>query len=105
MASLIQLLLRDFDGLCDQTVICVFIVLSSTYLPGFSAIILSAAALGVAYYQDVDLSYIHDHFMQFAVSSMILSSLLSVYLYVRSRWAHEGELAPGGNSGKLLDAG
>ncbi|XP_023687368.1 delta(14)-sterol reductase LBR [Paramormyrops kingsleyae] len=69
---------------------------------GFYAVILSAAALGVAYYQDVDLSYIHDHFMQFAVSSMILSSVLSVYLYVRSRWAREGELAPGGNSGNVI---
>ncbi|XP_048860571.1 delta(14)-sterol reductase LBR [Brienomyrus brachyistius] len=69
---------------------------------GFYAVILSAAALGVAYYQDVDLSYIHDHLIQFAVSSMIFSSVLSVYLYVRSCWAREGELAPGGNSGNVI---
>ncbi|XP_036405784.1 delta(14)-sterol reductase LBR isoform X2 [Megalops cyprinoides] len=69
---------------------------------GFYAFLFTAAALGVAMYKGVDLSYIHTHFLQFAVSSLILSTLLSVYLYIRSRWAPSDELAPGGNSGNVI---
>ncbi|KAG7460895.1 hypothetical protein MATL_G00203770 [Megalops atlanticus] len=69
---------------------------------GFYAFLFTAAALGVAVYKGVDLSYIHAHFLQFAVSSLILSTLLSVYLYIRSRWAPSDELAPGGNSGNVI---
>ncbi|XP_066561386.1 delta(14)-sterol reductase LBR [Amia ocellicauda] len=69
---------------------------------GFYALVLSVAVLGAAVYYKVDLSYIHEHFLQFAVSAMALSLLLSVYLYTRSRWAHNDELAPGGNTGNLI---
>ncbi|XP_069035908.1 delta(14)-sterol reductase LBR [Lepisosteus oculatus] len=69
---------------------------------GFYSVILSAAVLGTAVYQQVDLSYIHEHFLQFAVSAMLFSLFLSVYLYVRSRWAPNDDLAPGGNSGNII---
>ncbi|MBN3302924.1 LBR protein, partial [Amia calva] len=69
---------------------------------GFYALVLSVAVLGAAVYYKVDLSYIHEHFLQFAVSAMALSLLLSVCLYTRSRWAHNDELAPGGNTGNLI---
>ncbi|XP_018592448.1 delta(14)-sterol reductase LBR [Scleropages formosus] len=69
---------------------------------GFYAFILTALVLGVAHYQGVDLSYIHANFLQFSVSAMILSVLLSLYLYVRSCWVPQEDLAPAGNSGNVI---
>uniref|UniRef100_A0A4W5QE38 Delta(14)-sterol reductase LBR n=1 Tax=Hucho hucho TaxID=62062 RepID=A0A4W5QE38_9TELE len=66
------------------------------------AFVLTVAALGAAVHQGVDLRYIHSHFLQLAVSSLLFSVLLSVYLYVRSRWAPQDQLAPGGNSGSVI---
>uniref|UniRef100_A0A8C1FZ18 Delta(14)-sterol reductase LBR n=1 Tax=Cyprinus carpio TaxID=7962 RepID=A0A8C1FZ18_CYPCA len=68
----------------------------------FYALLLTAVAVGVAVYQEVDLSYIHAHFLQFYTSALLIVTLLSVYLFVRSRWASEDELAPGGNSGYII---
>lgn len=70
--------------------------------PALYAFVLTVAALGAAVHQGVDLSYIHSHFLQLAVSSLLFSVLLSVYLYVRSRWAPQDQLAPGGNSGEWV---
>lgn len=70
--------------------------------PALHAFVLTVAALGAAVHQGVDLSYIHSHFLQLAVSSLLCSVLLSVYLYVRSRWATQDLLAPGGNSGEWV---
>ncbi|XP_077076975.1 delta(14)-sterol reductase LBR isoform X2 [Siphateles boraxobius] len=69
---------------------------------GFYALLLTAVVVGVAVYQGVDLSYIHAHFLQFCTSALLIVTLLSVYLFVRSRWASEDELAPGGNSGYII---
>lgn len=69
---------------------------------GFYAICLSAVLVGAAVNHGIDLSYIHGHFLQFAVSAMAFSLILGIYLYIRSRWASEDELAPGGNSGNLI---
>ncbi|XP_014000055.1 delta(14)-sterol reductase LBR isoform X2 [Salmo salar] len=66
------------------------------------AFVLTVAALGAAVHHNIDLSYIHSHFLQLAVSSLLCSVLLSVYLYVRSRWATQDLLAPGGNSGSVI---
>ncbi|XP_029589414.1 delta(14)-sterol reductase LBR isoform X1 [Salmo trutta] len=66
------------------------------------AFVLTVAALGAAVHHKIDLGYIHSHFLQLAVSSLLCSVLLSVYLYVRSRWATQDLLAPGGNSGSVI---
>ncbi|XP_038824555.1 delta(14)-sterol reductase LBR isoform X1 [Salvelinus namaycush] len=66
------------------------------------AFVLTVAALGAAVHHKIDLSHIHSHFLQLAVSSLLCSVLLSVYLYVRSRWATQDLLAPGGNSGSVI---
>ncbi|XP_006002534.1 delta(14)-sterol reductase LBR [Latimeria chalumnae] len=68
----------------------------------FFAFLVSAVAVGAALYYEVDLVYIHKHFLQFAVAAMTFSVLLSIYLYIRSRRAAEDELAPGGNSGNFI---
>ncbi|CAL8395582.1 unnamed protein product [Arctogadus glacialis] len=69
---------------------------------GFFAIVVSGVAVAAAVHQGVDLSYIHSHFLQLAAASFLLSLLLSVYLYARSRHAPTPERALGGNSGSLM---
>lgn len=69
---------------------------------GFFAIVVSAVATAAAVHQGVDLTYIHSHFLQLAVAAFLISALLSVYLYVRSRYAAPERLALGGNSGNVV---
>lgn len=59
----------------------------------------SAVAVAAAVHLGVDLTYIHSHFLQLGVASFIISVLLSVYLYIRSRYVAPEKLALGGNSG------
>lgn len=73
-------------------------------LTGFLALLISAVAVGVALQQEVDLTYIHTHFLQFFSSAVMISVLLSVYLYTRSRHLSEEEQAPSGNSGECNSA-
>lgn len=65
----------------------------------FHAFVLTALSVSVSVACGFRLSYIHDHFLQFAVSAAILSLVLSFFLYFKSLCAAESELAPGGNSG------
>ncbi|PWA27372.1 hypothetical protein CCH79_00000299 [Gambusia affinis] len=67
---------------------------------GFFAFVVSAAVVAAAVYQGADLTYIHSHFLQLTSASFLVSMLLSVYLYVRSRSAGPDERALGGNSGE-----
>ncbi|KAK2856585.1 hypothetical protein Q5P01_005320 [Channa striata] len=69
---------------------------------GSFAIVVSAVAVAAAVHQGVDLTYIYSHFLQLATASFLISVLLSVYLYVRSRYAAPEELALGGNSGNVV---
>ncbi|XP_071397032.1 delta(14)-sterol reductase LBR isoform X2 [Centroberyx affinis] len=69
---------------------------------GFFAIVVSGVAVAAAVHLGVNLAYIHSHFLQLAVASLLVSFLLSVYLYVRSRCTAPDQLALGGNSGNVL---
>uniref|UniRef100_A0A669CWK8 Delta(14)-sterol reductase LBR n=1 Tax=Oreochromis niloticus TaxID=8128 RepID=A0A669CWK8_ORENI len=69
---------------------------------GFFAIVVSAIVVAVAVHQGADLTYIHSHFLQLATATFIISVLLSIYLYVRSRYGASEELALGGNSGNVV---
>lgn len=69
---------------------------------GFFAIAVSSVVTAAAVHQGVDLTYIHSHFLQLAVAALIISVLLSVYLYVRSRHAAPEQRALGGNSGNVV---
>uniref|UniRef100_A0A452I1B5 Delta(14)-sterol reductase LBR n=1 Tax=Gopherus agassizii TaxID=38772 RepID=A0A452I1B5_9SAUR len=69
---------------------------------GFYAFVLTAAAVGNSLYFEIELHYLYDHFLQFAVSASIFSLLLSLYLYARSLKAPKEELSPGGNSGNFV---
>ncbi|XP_017289593.1 delta(14)-sterol reductase LBR [Kryptolebias marmoratus] len=68
---------------------------------GFFSIVVSAVVVAAAVYQGVDLTYIHSHFLQLATASFLISVLLSLYLFVRSRSAGPEQLALGGNSGNV----
>ncbi|XP_020508088.2 delta(14)-sterol reductase LBR isoform X1 [Labrus bergylta] len=69
---------------------------------GFFAILLSSVLAAAAVHQGFDLTYIHSHFLQLATASFLISALLSIYLFVRSRYAAPEHLAFGGNSGHVL---
>ncbi|KAM9339068.1 delta(14)-sterol reductase LBR [Symphorus nematophorus] len=69
---------------------------------GFFAIVVSSLVVAAAVYQGVDLTYIYSNFLQLATATFLISVLLSVYLYVRSRYAAPGQLALGGNSGNVV---
>ncbi|XP_049446204.1 delta(14)-sterol reductase LBR isoform X2 [Epinephelus fuscoguttatus] len=69
---------------------------------GFFAIVVSSLAVAAAVYQGVDLTYIHSRFLQLATATFLISVLLSIYLYVRSRYAAPEQLALGGNSGNVV---
>lgn len=65
----------------------------------FQAFLVTAIMAGVAVVLQFPLSYVYDHFLQFAVASALLSLALSIFLYMKSLTAPESALAPGGNSG------
>lgn len=69
---------------------------------GLVAFLLTALGVGVAVHQEVDLTYVHSNFLQLATATLLLSVLLSLYLYARARKASPQDLAPGGNSGYLI---
>lgn len=77
-----------------------YMYLNNCFPLGFFAIVISAAAVAAAVHQGVDLTYIYSHFLQLATASLLISVLLSFYLYVRSRSAAPEQLALGGNSGE-----
>ncbi|MEQ2161526.1 hypothetical protein GOODEAATRI_010458, partial [Goodea atripinnis] len=68
----------------------------------FFAIVVSAAVVAAAVYQEVDLTYIHSHFLQLTTASFLISMMLSIYLYFRSRSTGPDERALGGNSGNVI---
>ncbi|XP_047244874.1 delta(14)-sterol reductase LBR [Girardinichthys multiradiatus] len=69
---------------------------------GFFAIMFSVVVVAVAVYQGVDLTYIHSHFLQLTTASFLISMMLSIYLYFRSRSTGPDERALGGNSGNVI---
>ncbi|XP_057679231.1 delta(14)-sterol reductase LBR isoform X1 [Corythoichthys intestinalis] len=69
---------------------------------GFFAIVMSATVVVAAVHLGIDLTYIHSHFLQLAVATFLISVLLSIYLYIRSRYAPPDQQALGGSSGNVI---
>lgn len=61
--------------------------------------VVSAVGVAAGLYVGVDFTYIHSNFLQLATASFLISMLLSIYLFVRSRSASPEQLALGGSSG------
>ncbi|KAM8819458.1 delta(14)-sterol reductase LBR isoform 2-T2 [Rhynchonycteris naso] len=72
-------------------------------LNGFYAFILTSAAVGASLFWGVELNYVHDHFLQFALAALVFSVGLSVYLYVRALWAPRGELSQASSGNVIYD--
>lgn len=69
---------------------------------GIHAFILSHILFAVAYFGfNAPVSFVYKHYLSFAVSVMVLSVVLSMYLYLRSHRPN-ALLALGGNSGNAL---
>ncbi|XP_051880913.1 delta(14)-sterol reductase LBR [Pristis pectinata] len=68
----------------------------------FYAFLMCATAIGVALYNEVNLSYIYDYLLQLAVSAMMFAFVFSIYLYARSWRVPADELAPEGNTGSYV---
>lgn len=81
---------------------CILYTLLSCALLGFYALIISGIGVGTGLYNELDPGYIHAHFLQFYTSALLISILLSIFLFVRSRWASEDERSPAGNSGNCV---
>jgi len=60
-----------------------------------------SVVLGAHFLHIINLSWIYDNFAQLITASILLSTLLSAYLYGRSMSMKTG-LAPGGNTGNVL---
>ncbi|KAL8185507.1 UNVERIFIED_CONTAM: hypothetical protein K2H54_054269 [Gekko kuhli] len=69
---------------------------------GFYAFMLTTVALGICLYFEMELYYLYNHFLLFAISATVFSVILSSYLYVRSLKSSEEELSLGGNSGNII---
>ncbi len=69
---------------------------------GLHAFVISHVVFVIGYFiYGLPVAYVYDHYLAFAVAAMVLSFLLSVYLYARSFRAG-ALLALGGNSGNFL---
>nr|QFF91483.1 delta(14)-sterol reductase isoform 3 [Potamotrygon motoro] len=66
------------------------------------AFLMCAVVLGVALYNEVNLSYIYYHLLQLAISAVVFAFLFSIYLYARSWRVPADDLAPEGNSGSYV---
>ncbi|XP_075719500.1 delta(14)-sterol reductase LBR [Rhinoderma darwinii] len=69
---------------------------------GLSALLLMGVLVAVLLYHRISLIYVYDHLHLFAASATILSLILSVYVYVRSRRASQEELSVAGKSGSFI---
>ena len=71
-------------------------------LNAFHAFVISHIVFAVAYfYFKVPVSYVYDHYLALATTTVVFSVLLSVYLYVRS-FRPGSLLSLGGNSGNVM---
>ncbi len=78
---------------------CVWMVCSSVGLAACTVSTIGAVLLHVN--GVINLEYIYDHYLQFITASILVSTLLSIYLYASSFTGNK-ILAAGGNSGKLI---
>ncbi|KAF5914078.1 hypothetical protein HPG69_010237 [Diceros bicornis minor] len=70
-------------------------------LNGFYAFILTSVVVGASLFWGVELYYVYNHFLQFALAATVFSVVLSVYLFVRAWKAPREELSPA-SSGKAI---
>ncbi|XP_073904977.1 delta(14)-sterol reductase LBR isoform X2 [Castor canadensis] len=72
-------------------------------LNGFYAFILTSVIIAAAVFWGAELSWVYNHFLQFAVSATVFSVVLSIYLYARSMKAPGDELSPASCGNAVYD--
>lgn len=69
---------------------------------GFFALVASLLTLGAAIYFKCPVTKVTDKFFKLMTSAIIFSTLLSVALYISSRFVNPKKLASGGNTGNVI---
>lgn len=69
---------------------------------GLFALFSIAVLLAVVLYCKISLIYVYDHLHQFAASATLLSVILSIYVFIRSRRASQEELSVAGKFGNFI---
>ncbi|BFZ07727.1 hypothetical protein BsWGS_10766 [Bradybaena similaris] len=69
---------------------------------GFFALVVSLVVLAVAVYFQCPVTKVIDRFIPLMTSAIIFSFILSIFLYVKSRYVSPSKLAPGGNTGNII---
>ncbi|KAM9211870.1 delta(14)-sterol reductase LBR [Dugong dugon] len=70
---------------------------------GFHAFILTSVIVGASLFWGVELYYVYNHFLQFALGAVVFSVALSVYLYARALKAPRNELSPASSGNAVYD--
>jgi Ergosterol biosynthesis ERG4/ERG24 family len=71
-----------------------------SYVAGFQAFIISVVAFAILIWFGVPVNFLYRKFLALAVTSILFSFVLAVFLYVKSFSVKQDELAKGGNSGE-----
>ncbi|KAM6218931.1 delta(14)-sterol reductase LBR isoform 2-T2 [Rhynchocyon petersi] len=70
---------------------------------GMYAFILTSVVVGTSLYWGLDLCYVYEHFLQFALGAIVFSVALSVFLYTRSLKVPRKELSPASSGNAIYD--
>uniref|UniRef100_A0A0B7B1M0 Delta(14)-sterol reductase n=2 Tax=Arion vulgaris TaxID=1028688 RepID=A0A0B7B1M0_9EUPU len=69
---------------------------------GFFALVVSLLLLGAAVYFQCPVTKVIDKFFKLMTTAILFSFVLSIFLYVKSRYSNKSSLAPGGNTGNII---
>ena len=69
-------------------------------LAGFMAFVVSVTSFGALLFFKYPVTILYDKFLPFMTSSIIVSVILSILVYIKARTAPNHALATGGNSGR-----
>ncbi|XP_047610623.1 delta(14)-sterol reductase LBR isoform X2 [Phacochoerus africanus] len=72
-------------------------------VPGFYAFILTSGLVGASLLWDVELYYVYNHFLQFALAATVWAVVLSVYLCARALKAPRNDLSPASSGNAIYD--
>ncbi|XP_037678844.1 delta(14)-sterol reductase LBR [Choloepus didactylus] len=72
-------------------------------LNGFYAFLLTSTIIGASVFWGIELYYVYNHFLQFAVAAIVFSVVLSIYLYARSLKVPRDELSPANSGNAVYD--
>ena len=68
---------------------------------GIHAFLLTHISFAIAWYLDAPVTFVYDHYLALATSSIVFSAILSIFLYIKS-FSDEAMLAEGGNTGNVV---